>query len=132
MKQLVHWILTPPVTGPSNILIIRWMMATVCICEGIFDFFYGTAALFVAIGEILGGLLLVVGLLTRLACLYLIIQTILQVSPVPHNTAVIAVLHDVREQYSELLTCLYLLIQGPGRRSLDFRISTAGKIYRMS
>jgi putative oxidoreductase len=134
MKQFTHWLLTPPVTGSSNILIIRWMMATVCIGEGISEMVVGAAPAFAAIGEILGGFLLFLGLLTRPCCLYLMLQTTLLAtfSTTPELHLSETPLLHLKENYTELLSCLYLLIQGPGRRSLDFRISTAGKIYRMN
>jgi putative oxidoreductase len=164
MKKVIPWLLTPPVTGPSNILIIRWMTGTVFLWEGILKFVYAnqgvgrftklgfpvpeTTAHFVAVGEILGGLLLLFGLFTRLTALYFIIQMVvailstkitlylgtspLPLPPAPPRTGIWAVLHEVRSEYAQLLTCVFLLLEGPGRRSLDFSISTARKIYRMS
>jgi putative oxidoreductase len=164
MKKITQWLFTPPVTASSNILIIRWMTGTVFFWEGILKFVYAnqgvgrftklgfpfpeTTAHFVAVGEILGGLLLLLGLFTRVTALYFIIQMIvailstkitlylgtspLPLPPAPPRTGIWAVLHEVRSEYAQLLTCLYLLLEGPGRRSLDFRISTAGKVYRMS
>ncbi len=139
MKQLFQWLLIPPVTGPAATLIFRWMMGTICIFEGTTEIFYGTASNFIAAGELLGGLLVILGLLTRLTCLYLIIQMVfmivnIQTGPslpsAPHHIP--QILNHIRNDYTEFLSCLYLLIVGPGRRSLDFRISTAGKIYRLS
>jgi putative oxidoreductase len=156
MKKIIHWLLTPPVTGPSNILIIRWMTGTVFFWEGILKFVYAnqgvgrftklgfpipeTTAHFVAVGEILGGLLLLFGLFTRLTAFYFILQMIvailstkitlylgtspLPLPPAPPKTGMWAVLHEVRSEYAQLLTCIFLLLAGPGRRSLDFSIST--------
>jgi uncharacterized membrane protein YphA (DoxX/SURF4 family) len=164
MKQFANWLLTPPVTGSSNILVIRWMTGTVFLWEGILKFVYAnqgvgrfaklgfpipeTTAHFVAVGEILGGLLLLFGLFTRLTAFYFIIQMIvailstkitlylgtspLPLPPAPPRTGIWAVLHEVRSEYAQLLTCVFLLLEGPGRRSLDFKISTAGKVYQMS
>jgi putative oxidoreductase len=164
MKKIIQWLFNPPVAASSNILIIRWMTGTVFFWEGILKFVYANqgvgrftklgfpfpeaTAHFVAAGEILGGLLLLFGLFTRVTALYFIIQMIvailstkitlylgtspLPLPPVPPRTGIWAVLHEVRSEYAQLLTCLYLLLEGPGRLSLDFRISTAGKVYRMS
>lgn len=164
MKKIVHWLVTPPVTGSSNILIIRWMTGTVFFWEGVLKFVYAnqgvgrftklgfpipeTTAHFIAVGEILGGLLLLLGLFTRLTAFYFILQMVvailstkitlylgtspLPLPPAPPRTGIWAVLHEIRSEYAQLLTCIFLLLEGPGRRSLDFTISTAGKIYRMS
>ena len=164
MKQVVHWLFHPPVTGRSSILIIRWMAGTVFFWEGMLKFVYAnqgvgrftklgfpfpeTAAHFVAVGEMIGGLLLIFGGLTRITALYFVIQMIVAIlstkiglylgtTPLPlppalPKTGIWAVLHEVRSEYAQLLTCLFLLLEGPGRRSLDFSISTAGKVYRMS
>jgi uncharacterized membrane protein YphA (DoxX/SURF4 family) len=164
MKKIVHWLVTPPVAGSSNILIIRWMTGTVFFWEGVLKFVYAnqgvgrftklgfpipeTTAHFIAVGEILGGLLLLLGLFTRLTAFYFILQMVvailstkitlylgtspLPLPPVPPRTGIWAVLHEIRSEYAQLLTCIFLLLEGPGRRSLDFTISTAGKIYRMS
>jgi hypothetical protein len=43
-----------------------------------------------------------------------------------------AVLHEIRSDYAQILTCLFLLMAGPGRMSLDFIITTAKKLYSMS
>jgi putative oxidoreductase len=164
MKKIIHWLVTPPVTGSSNILIIRWMTGTVFFWEGVLKFVYAnqgvgrftklgfpipeTTAHFVAVGEILGGLLLLLGLFTRLTAFYFILQMVvailstkitlylgtspLPLPPAPPRSGIWAVLHEIRSEYAQLLTCIFLLIEGPGRRSIDFTISTAGKIYRMS
>jgi len=52
--------------------------------------------------------------------------------PAPPKTGIWAVLHEIRSDYAQILTCLFLLIEGAGRRSLDFIISTSKKVYRMS
>ena len=75
MKKVINWFLNPPVTGQSAILIIRLMAGSVFFWEGILKFVYvnqgvgrftklgfpfpGTTAHFIAIGEIIGGLLLI-------------------------------------------------------------------------
>ena len=85
----------PPVTGSSNILIIRLLAGGVFFWEGMLKFVYVnqgvgrftklgfpfpvTTAHFVASAEIIGGLLLLVGLLTRATALYFVIQMIVAV-----------------------------------------------------
>jgi uncharacterized membrane protein YphA (DoxX/SURF4 family) len=106
-----------------------------------------TTAHFVAVGEIIGGLLLIFGLFTRITAFYFIIQMLVAVfstkiglylgtSPLPMppalpKTGIWAVLHETRSDYAQILTCLFLLIEGAGRRSLDFSISTSRKVYSM-
>jgi len=126
MKQLIRWISTPPVTGPSNILIIRWMIATIYIWEIVDKFGDGAPISFIAVGELAGSILLLLGLLTRVTCLLFIADIIVSFPLTGHAGL------PTRLQYAQFLTCLYLFVAGPGRRSLDFRISTANKIYRMN
>ena len=39
--------------------------------------------------------------------------------PVPPQVGFWAVLHEIRSEYAQLMTTLFLLIEGPGRWSLD-------------
>jgi uncharacterized membrane protein YphA (DoxX/SURF4 family) len=130
MKKLIRWITTPPVTGPSNILIIRWMIATIYIWEIVDKFMGGSPISPIAAGELLGSILLLLGLLTRVTCLLFIADIIVSL-PIAWHTGLPASLPN-RLEYAQFLTCLYLFVAGPGRRSLDFRISTANKIYRLN
>ena len=164
MKKIINWLLYPPVTGPSTILILRLMAGGVFFWEGILKFVYvnqgvgrftklgfpfpDTTAHVIATGEIIGGLLLIFGLFTRVAALYFIIQMIVAVlstkidlyfgtsplplPPAPPKTGIWAVLHEIRSDYAQILTCLFLCMEGAGRRSLDFMISASKKLYRMS
>lgn len=158
MKKSIHWLLKPPVTGASTILIIRLMAGAVFFFEGILKFVYtnqgvgrftklgfpfpATTAHFVAIGEIAGGLLLLLGLFTRVTACYFIVQMLVAVlttkiglylgtSPLPLPPAapkmgIWAVEHEIRSDYAQILTCLFLVIEGAGKLSLDF-MRTHGK-----
>jgi putative oxidoreductase len=164
MKKIINWFIHPPVTGQSTILIIRLMAGTVFFWEGILKFVYAnqgvgrftklgfpfpeTTAHFIATGEIIGGLLLIFGLFTRITAFYFIVQMVVAVlstkidlyfgrsplpmPPAPPKMGFWAVLHEIRSDYAQILTCLFLFIEGPGRRSLDFIVSTSKKLYRMS
>jgi putative oxidoreductase len=164
MKKISNWFLVPPVTGQSAILIIRLMVGTVFFWEGILKFVYvnqgvgrftklgfpfpGTTAHIIATGEIIGGLLLIFGLFTRITAFYFIIQMIVAVlstkidlyfgrsplpmPPAPPKMGIWAVLHEIRSDYAQILGCLFLLIEGAGRRSLDFMISASKKLYHIS
>jgi putative oxidoreductase len=90
---------------------------------------------FVACLEIVGGLLLRTGLMTRLIAIPFIFEMIVAIlstkislylgtSPlplpaVPPKVGMGAVLHEVRSEYAQLLTVVFLMINGPGRWSLD-------------
>ena len=99
----------------------------------------------IAAGEIIGGLLLLFGLFTRFVSFYFIVQMIVAVlstkislylgnSPlplpaVPPKMGFWAVEHESRSDYAQIMACLFLLIEGAGRMSLDFIISTSIKVY---
>jgi len=46
----------------------------------------------------------------------------------PPKVGLWAVLHEVRSDYAQLLTCLFLLIEGPGKKSLDAILSIKRKL----
>jgi putative oxidoreductase len=161
MKKIIQWFMHPPVTGQSTILIIRLLAGSVFLWEGILKFVYvnqgvgrfiklgfmfpEATAHFIAIAEIIGGLFLIFGLLTRVTAFYFIVQMIMAVictkvdlyygtSPLPlpaslPKVGIWAVLHEIRSDYSQILTCLFLLMEGPGRKSIDFIIATSEKVY---
>lgn len=85
--------------------------------------------------EIVGGLCLIFGLATRLMAVLFISEMVvamlatkitlfLGTSPLPlpsspPKVGLWAVLHEIRSEYAQLVTSLFLLIGGPGPRSLD-------------
>ncbi len=89
----------------------------------------------VGVGEIALGFLLIFGLFTRFITFYFIIQMIVAVlstkiyiylginplpaPPAPPITGFWAVLHEIRSDYAQIMTCAFMLIVGPGRLSLD-------------
>ena len=96
-------------------------------------------ATFVGGLEIAGGLLLLAGLTTRLIAIPFVAEMIvailstkismylgtspLPLPPVPPQVGFWAVLHEVRSEYAQMLTVLFLLINGPGQWSLDALLS---------
>lgn len=92
-------------------------------------------ATFVASLEIGGGLLLLSGFLTRWISVPFIIEMIVAIlstkislylgtsplprPPAPPQIGIWAVLHEVRSEYAQALVVAFLLINGPGRWSLD-------------
>src|SRR6476659_9547947 len=151
MKTLSNWLLNPPTDGPGATLLIRVMAGTVFLWEGILKFVYPNQGVgrFTKLGfpfphftatadgwlEIIGGMLLLTGLMTRLIAVPFIIEMVvamastkiplylgtspLPLPPVPPQIGFWAVLHEIRSEYAQLLTCVFLLLQGPGRWSLD-------------
>ncbi len=96
-------------------------------------------AAFIGYLEIFGGLLLITGLMTRLIAVPFIGEMIVAVlstkislylgtSPLPLPPALPqvgfwAVLHEIRSDYAQILTVIFLLINGPGEWSLDAVLS---------
>lgn len=95
---------------------------------------------FIGVLEIGGGLLLIFGLLTRFISFVFIIEMIvailstkitlylgtypLPLPPAPPQIGFWAVLHEIRSDYAQILTCAFLLITGSGRLALDAKVST--------
>ena len=92
-------------------------------------------AAFIGYLEIFGGLLLLTGLMTRLIAVPFIGEMIVAIlstkislylgtSPLPLPPALPtvgfwAVLHEIRSDYAQILTVIFLLVNGPGEWSLD-------------
>ena len=154
IKKMWQWLMNPPIDGPAAVLIIRLMTGGVFFWEGILKFVYtnqgigrftklgfpmpGPTATFVAWVEIIGGLLLILGWLTRPVTIAFIIEMTvailstkiavflgtspLPLPPSPPQTGFWAVLHEVRSDYAQIMTSLFLLLVGPGRLSIDANI----------
>ena len=85
--------------------------------------------------EIVGGLLLISGPATRLIAIPFVVEMIvailttkialflgtspLPLPPAPPKIGIWAVLHEIRSDYAQILTTLFLLVNGPGKWSLD-------------
>jgi len=94
--------------------------------------------------EIVGGTLLLAGFLTRVVAFPFIIEMLvailstkiplylgtypLALPPVPPQVGFWAVLHEVRSEYAQLFTCLFVLLVGPGRWSIDALLSRKRKL----
>lgn len=149
MNKIINWAMYT--NEQRSILILRIMAGGVFFSEGILKFVFPNqgvgrftklgfpmpelTANFVGAFEIIGGLCLLLGLVTRLTALLFIIEMIVAIlstkvslylgtSPLPMpvsppKTGLGAVLHEGRADYAQLLVCLFLMIEGAGRRSLD-------------
>ena len=89
----------------------------------------------IAVLEIGGGLLLMSGLATRLICVPFVIEMIVAMlstkitlylgtsplapPPAPPIMGGWAVLHEIRSEFAQIMTCIYLFAAGPGPWSLD-------------
>jgi len=151
MKKQINWLLNTPTNGAKQIIILRLMAGGVFLWEGILKFVYvnqgvgrftklgfpmpDVLAHFVGVGEIIGGLFLIFGLMTRVVSLYFILEMIvailstkitlylgtypLPLPSAPPQVGIWAVFHEIRSDYAQLLTCLFLMLIGPGILSLD-------------
>ncbi|HET6206363.1 MAG TPA: DoxX family protein [Terracidiphilus sp.] len=104
-------------------------------------------ATFVGGLEIVGGLLFLTGFLTRLISVPFVLEMIVAIlstkislflgtSPLPAPPALPkvgfwAVLHEIRSDYAQILTSAFLLINGPGRWSLDALLQRNRKRIRV-
>ncbi|TMB49437.1 MAG: DoxX family protein [Deltaproteobacteria bacterium] len=145
------WVLHPPVAGPRATVVIRMMAGAVFFWEGILKFVYANqgvgrftklglpfpvfTANFVGGLEIGGGLLLILGLGTRIITIPFIIEMVVAIlstkprlflgtlplppPPVPPQVGIWAVLHEIRSEYAQIMSCIFLVLSGPGPWSLD-------------
>ena len=151
MAKLIQWFSKVPAETPSSVILIRLMAGTVFFWEGIIKFVFVNqgvgrftklgmpfpefTAHFVGGLEIIGGLMLIFGFLTRWICVPFIIEMIvailstkismylgtypLPLPPVPPQIGGWAVLHEVRSEYAQIFCSTFLLLVGPGALSLD-------------
>ncbi len=151
LQRLIHFLFNPPVTAPRSILVMRFMAGGVFLSEGILKFVYTNqgvgrftklgiplpdiTATFVGSLEIVGGILLIAGLFTRVIAIPIINEMVVAIlttkislylgtSPLPlpptlPKVGFWAVMHETRSDYAQILTSIFLLVVGPGAWSLD-------------
>jgi len=131
-------------TAPSSVLLIRLITGGVFLSEGIQKFLFPAAlgvgrfakigipspevmAPFVGSVEIACGLLLLLGLVTRLAAIPLVIDILVAIAstkvPMLLKSGFWTMAHEVRVDYSMILGTLFLAIVGSGPISFDRWIS---------
>ena len=155
LQALVAFLFEPPLTAPKSTLLLRLMAGGVFLSEGILKFVYTNqgvgrfaklgmpfpheTATFVGGLEIVGGLLLITGLFTRVIAIPFIVEMVVAIlttkiglylgtSPLPLPPALPkvgfwAVMHETRSDYAQILTSIFLLVAGPGGWSLDAVLS---------
>lgn len=128
--------------APNAVVLIRLMVGTVFLSEGIQKFLFpvalgvgrfatigipapGLMAPFVGTVEIVCGFLLILGLLTRLAAGPLVIDILVAIAttkvPILLKSGIWAAAHEARTDYCMLLGLVFLLFVGAGPWSLDAR-----------
>jgi len=128
--------------APAAVILIRLLAGAVFLSEGIQKFVFPDqlgVGRFVKIGipepellapfvgavEVVGGILLIIGLATRLASLALMIDMAVAIAatklPLLGQAGFWAMAHEARTDWSMTLSCLFLLIVGAGGWSLDAR-----------
>jgi len=163
--DVLQRVFDPRTSAPASTLWIRLMTGSVFFWEGVIKFvfanqgvgrftklgmpFPGVLAPGIATLEIVGGLLLIAGLLTRPLALIFIGQMIVAVlstkvslflgtyplayPPVPPIKGFWAVLHETRSDWAQIATCIFLLLEGPGSWSVDaWRARGAGQLGAVS
>jgi uncharacterized membrane protein YphA (DoxX/SURF4 family) len=134
--------------GPAANLLVRLLVGGVFLSEGIQKFIYPDAlgagrfakigipapavmGPFVGVVEVVCGLMLILGLLTRMAAAPLIIDMLVAIAttkiPILMKSGFWAMAHEARTDYSMLLGSVFLLLAGSGRLSLDVRLAAARK-----
>jgi putative oxidoreductase len=157
LQEVIDWLLTPPLSAPRSTVLIRCMAGSVFLWEGILKFVYVNqgvgrftkiglpapelTAHFVAVLEIVGGLLLITGLLTRVIAIPFVIEMLvamlstkvpmylgtspLPLPPSPPQIGLWAVLHEIRSEYAQIMSVLFVFVAGPGPWSLDAWLARA-------
>ena len=126
--------------APCSTVLIRLIVGGTFLSEGIQKFLFSgnlgvgrftkigipspeVMAPFVGVVEIVGGVLLLAGFLTRLAAIPLIINMLVAITttkiPILQKSGFWAMAHEARVDYAMLLGCIFLLIAGAGTWSLD-------------
>jgi putative oxidoreductase len=127
-------------TAPSTVLLVRLMVGGVFLSEGIQKFLFPAdvgsgrflriglpapefLATWVAVWEITAGMLILLGMLTRLAVVPMIVNMLVAIAvtkiPILINDGFWKMAHEARTDYSMLLSSIFLLIVGGGAWSLD-------------
>jgi uncharacterized membrane protein YphA (DoxX/SURF4 family) len=162
MNKWIEWLGHPPVDGPRSVVLLRLMAGGVFFWEGMLKFVYTNQGVgrFTKLGipfphitanfigglEIVGGVLLMTGFLTRLIAVPFLIEMVVAIlttkislflgtsplpaPPAPPKMGIWAVLHEIRADWAQILTSGYLLLNGPGRWSVDALLARPRRVSR--
>ena len=129
--------------GAASNRLIRILVGVVFLSEGVQKFLFSEAlgvgrfvkigipvpqfsAPFVGVVEIVGGALLLVGFLTRLASVFLLMDIAVAIAttkiPMLLGKGFWPTLHEARTDWSMLLGLIFLLLAGAGSSSVDARM----------
>src|SRR5262249_32648259 len=160
MNKIISWLMNPPTDGPKSTLLLRLMVGGVFFWEGLLKFVYANQGVgrFTKLGipfphftatsigglGIVGGLLWLTGLTTRLIAIPFVVEMIvailstkislylgtspLPLPPAPPQVGFWAVLHEIRSEYAQMLTVMFLMVNGPGKWSLDAVLFNTRKV----
>ncbi|OGC00783.1 DoxX family protein [candidate division KSB1 bacterium RBG_16_48_16] len=138
MQGLLKW--ASNASAPRAVILIRLIVGAVFLSEGIQKFLFPAArgvgrfikiglpapeflAYFVAVFEVACGLLILVGLLSRLAAIPMIINMLVAIAttkiPILLNEGFWQMAHEARTDFAMLLGAIFLLLIGAGGWSLD-------------
>ena len=130
-------------TAPKAVLLVRLLVGVVFLSEGIQKFLYPATlgvgrfekigipapqflAPFVGVVETVGGTLLIIGLLTRLAAIPLLINISVAIAttkiPMLLKSGFWSAMHEARTDICMFLGSIFLIAVGAGRLSVDARI----------
>ncbi|HXN34493.1 MAG TPA: DoxX family protein [Polyangiaceae bacterium] len=130
-------------SAPASVILVRFLVGWVFLSEGVQKFLYPDAlgagrflrigipapmvmAPFVGVVEIVCGVLLIVGLLTRVAAVPLLVDMVVAIGttkvPLFTKGGFWAMAHESRVDYAMLLGATFLLLVGAGSLSVDARI----------
>lgn len=136
---------TAKADAPAAVVLIRLLVGMVFLSEGIQKFLFpealgvgrfvkigipvpGFFAPFVGVVEIVCGLLVIIGLMTRLAAVPLLIDILVAIAttkiPMLSQSGFWATAHEARTDYSMLLGLIFLVIVGGGPWSVDGRLGS--------
>ncbi len=137
--------------APAAIILVRLLVGWVFLSEGIQKFLYPAAlgvgrfekigipaphlfAPLVGVIEIICGLLVIIGLLTRLAAIPLLIDISVAITttkiPMLAKSGFWGTMHEARTDFCMLLGSVFLIAVGSGRLSIDVRLGRLHNLER--
>jgi len=135
-------------SAPVATVVVRLLVGGVFVSEGMQKFLFPGAlgvgrfikigipaptvmAPFVGVVEIVCGVLVIAGLLTRVAAVLLVIDMLVAIAttkiPILIDSGFWAMAHEARTDYAMLLGSIFLLLVGAGPLSIDMRLAGGGK-----